>query len=252
MVRPDGGDLALWTGDELAARPLPALPPRRGALRHDPLPLLSHGQLAGVAWLEGDAMDRLAVWSARWNGKAWREVAPVAPAGPGSQLALTGAVLADGSWLLAWSAFDGKADEVVWTRRAAGAGAAWSEPRPLPGGAGVPDITPALRADGSGALLAWSRFDGGEYRLLLSRFTGGSWSAPEWAAEPGTMLPSWEGEVLLFRDARNAAWVAGAVAGARLAPLAARGGGPGERPLLLRQAGEWRLQPPRETAPRPR
>ena len=256
VPREGGRDLALWVGDEGEARALPPLPPRRAALRHDPLPLLAGGRLAGVAWLEGSALDTLAPWSARWDGEGWRDVVRVAPVGRGSQLALSGAVLGDGSWLLAWSAFDGEADEIVWSRRGAGARAQWSDPRPMPGGRGVPDVTPALRAEGRGAVLAWSRFDGGEYRLLLSRFLpgrsgGGAWSAPRWLAAPGTILPSWEGETLLFRDARSAAWVAASVRGETLAPRLALSGGPGERPLLLRRDGEWRLLPAREAA-RPR
>ena len=246
VPRPDGGDLSLWIGEAGGARALPALPPRRSPVRHDPLPLLGAGGLAGVAWLEGDALDALAPWSARWDGERWRDVGPIAPLGPGSQLALTGAVLADGSWLLAWSAFDGTADEVVWSRRGAGPRASWSEPRPLPGGRGVPDVTPALRAEGRGAVLAWSRFDAGEYRLLLSRFGGEAWSAPRWVGEPGTILPSWEGETLLYRDARSAAWVAATVHGSRLAPVHALSSPPGERPLLLRRDGELRLTPARE------
>lgn len=257
VPRPSGGgDLALWAGEEGEARALPPLPPQRAALRHHPVPLLAGGRLAGVAWLEGGAIDRLAPWSARWDGERWQDVVRVAPVGRGSQLALTGAVLADGSWVLAWSAFDGEADEVVWSRRGAGARGTWSDPRALPGGRGVPDVTPALRADGRGAVLAWSRFDGDEYRLLLSRFTpgrsgSGAWSPPRWLAAPGTVLPSWEGETLLYRDARSAAWVAASVRGEELAPRLALSGGPGERPLLLRRDGEWRLLSPREAA-RPR
>ena len=251
VPREGGRDLALWAGDEGEARALPALPPPRAALRHDPVPLLAGGRLAGVAWLEGSALESLAPWSARWDGERWRDVVRVAPAGRGSQLALSGAVLDDGSWLLAWSAFDGEADEVVWSRRGAGTRAAWSHPRALPGGRGVPDVTPALRAEGRGAVLAWSRFDGAEYRLVLSRFSGGTWSPPRWLGAQGTLLPSWEGETLLFRDARSAAWVAASVRGEELAPRIALSGGPGERPLLLRRDGEWRLLPPREAA-RPR
>jgi hypothetical protein len=249
--RPGGTDVAAWHSAGGEARALPPLPPRHGALRHDPLPLLGPRRLAGIAWLEGSTLDRLAVWSARWDGKRWRDVGVVAPAARGSQLALAGAVLTDGSWLLAWSAFDGEADELVWTRRPAAGSAAWSVPAALPGGRGVPDVTPALRVDGAGALLAWSRFDRGEYRLLLSRFANGSWSAPRWLAAPGTMLPSWQGDALLFRDARNGAWVAATVGDGRLAPMLAEAAPPGARPLLLRRAGAWRLQPAGPLAPRP-
>jgi hypothetical protein len=241
VPRSGGGDLALWQGGGDGGAPLPALPPRRGALRHDPQPILDGGRLVGLAWLEGQALDRLAVWSARWNGGAWREVGPASEVGPGSQLALSAAVLADGSWLLAWSADGGRTDEVVWSRRPGGPGRSWSKPAALPGGEDVPDITPALRADGDGALLVWSRFDRGDYRLMQSRFQRGSWSTPRWLGDPGTMHPSWEGQALLFRDARNGAWVGAKVAEGRLTPLLAESAPPEPRPLLLRADGEWRL-----------
>ncbi len=80
---------------------------------------------------------------------------------PGASSRSTGAVLADGSWLLAWSAFDGQDDEIVWSRRA---GNAWQPVKRLYPDNSVPDITPALTATADGgALIAWSRFDGHGY-----------------------------------------------------------------------------------------
>ncbi|HXT50156.1 MAG TPA: hypothetical protein VN811_03885, partial [Thermoanaerobaculia bacterium] len=161
-----GRELVLWSGgdgkgDGLTPPlplTLPAPPGRVGAVRAFPVPLLRDGELVGLAWLEGEAADRFAVRAAAWDGGEWSEPQSVAPPGPGSQLALTGTVLADGSWLLAWSAFDGEDDEVVWSlRRGNGR---WSAPAPVAAGNAVPDVTPTVRADGDGALLAWTRYDG--------------------------------------------------------------------------------------------
>ena len=118
-----------------------AAPPAAGRLQAEPLPLVEDGRLAGLVWLEGDEARRFAVRSARWDGAAWTPPRTVSAAGPGSQLALAAARLADGSWLLAWSAFDGHDDEIVWSRERNGV---WSKPRRVDADNGVPDITPAL------------------------------------------------------------------------------------------------------------
>jgi hypothetical protein len=203
--------------------------------------------LVGLAWLEGESLERLGVWAAEWDGAAWRDAAPVAAPARGAQLALTGAVLADDSWLLAWSAFDGEDDEVVWSRRG---DRGWSAPAGLPGGEQVPDVTPAARADGDGALLVWSRFDrtSGEYLLVASRLAAGRWTAPRAVTGPGTLAPSWEGNLLLFRDARHGAWVAGRLDDAVVAAVAARHAPAGERPALLEGPGGPSLRLPSDAA----
>jgi hypothetical protein len=137
----------------------------------------------------------------------------VAPPGPGSQLALTAARLADGSWLLAWSAFDGKDDEIVWARERNGA---WSRPQRVAADNTVPDTTPALTAVPGGALLAWSRYDGNDYRVVTSRFRNGKWTRPETAAGAGTFYPTFEPTgsgkpLLLYRTADPQGWEALAV-----------------------------------------
>jgi len=210
-------------------------------VRAFPLPLLRDGELAGMAWLEGEAADRFAVRASAWDGREWTAPVTVAPPGAGSQLALTGAVLADGSWLLAWSAFDGEDDEVMWSvrRQLPSNRGRWSAPAAVAAGNQVPDITPALRTDGDGALLAWSRYDGNDYRLVLARFAGRRWQPAEWAAGAGTVQPRWEGETLTFRDAAAGTWVAArvdaadrlratdtAAAPAEPRPAATRGGEP--------------------------
>ncbi|HEV8631577.1 MAG TPA: hypothetical protein VGV61_14765 [Thermoanaerobaculia bacterium] len=239
-----GRELALWAGDAPqpgggGSRSLPPPPGRHGALRVNPVPLVRDGRLIALAWLEGEALDRLAVWAASWDGQRWGRPVAVAPPGRGSQLALTGAVLADGTLLLAWSAYDGEDDEVLWSR---GRGERWSGSRAVAPGNHVPDVTPTVRAAGAGALLAWSRYDGNDYRLLLARFQGGGWTSPQWVAGAGTALPAWEGESLVFRDAAHGAWVVAAVASeSRLRVVDAVAAPPTPRPAAWRPRGELRL-----------
>jgi hypothetical protein len=234
-----GRDLALWTGDEDGAIPVAPPPGRQGAVRAFAVPLLRTGELVGLAWLEGEAADRFAVWASARDGQRWAAPVQVAPPGPGSQLALTAAVLADGSWLLAWSAYDGEDDEVVWSLRREGR---WTSPQAVADGNQVPDVTPALRAAGSGALLAWSRYDGNDYRLLVARMSGGRWQAPELVGSAGTILPRWEGEALVFRDAAHGAWVAASVdAHDQLRLETAAAAPPEPRPVLARRDGALHL-----------
>ena len=203
-------DLLLLTGDGTKISTLPTPPGRTGMLRQGPLPLIGDGALAGLAWLEGDSRRTLGVRFAAWNGAGWDMPQTVAPPGPGSQLALTAARLADGSWLLAWSAFDGKDDEIVWTR---GRNGSWSRPQRAAADNAVPDTTPALTAVQGGALLAWSRYDGNDYRVVTSRLRNGKWTRPETAAGAGTFYPTFETAgsgkpLLLYRTADPQGWEA--------------------------------------------
>lgn len=215
----EGRDLLLLTGDgsdHQAVSTLPSPPGRTGTLRQEPLPLVDGGRLAGLAWLEGDSRRALGVRFAAWNGAGWDMPQTVAPPGPGSQLALTAARLADGSWLLAWSAFDGQDDEIVWTR---GRNGSWSRPQRVAADNTVPDTTPALTAARGGALLAWSRYDGNDYRVVISRFRNGRWTRPEVAAGAGSFYPTFEPisesasgrPLLLYRTADPQGWEALAV-----------------------------------------
>ena len=238
-----GRELAIWIGyGDKAATSLTPPPDRVGAVRAFPLPLLRDGELAGMAWLEGEAADRFAVRASAWDGREWSAPVTVAPPGPGSQLALTGAVLADGSWLLAWSAYDGEDDEVTWSVRRNGR---WSAPAAVAAGNHVPDITPALRIDGDGALLAWSRYDGNDYRLLLARFDGKQWGAPRSVGGKGTVFPSWQQDALLFRDAAHGAWVGATVSANDALELAVATVAPAlPRPALRRDGGRLLLELP--------
>jgi hypothetical protein len=200
--------LFLLTGNDKTYGPLPEPPNQLGARRRAPVLLVDGGRLAGLAWLEGDGDRTLAVRAAAWTGKRWQAASWVSQPGPGSQLALTGAVLGDGSWLLAWSAFDGTADEIVWSRRV---GRDWSPVSRVSAPNAVPDITPALTATaGGGALLAWSRYDGHGYQLRLARFGRGEWQAERAAAASGSLYPAFVGGPdrprLVYMEARPRAW----------------------------------------------
>ena len=168
-----GRRLLLLKGDEAGARPLPLPAGQEGLARRRPVLLVDGGRLAGMAWLEGDGPTSLSVRAAAWTGRGWRAPQRVSHPGPGSQVGLAGAVLDDGSWLLAWSAFDGTADEIVWSRRA---GQDWLPVERVSRRNAVPDITPSVIATaGGGALIAWSRFDGRGYQMRLARFDGNGW-----------------------------------------------------------------------------
>ena len=204
--------LFVAAGDVQATFALPALAHTDAAIRCQPVLLTESGRLVGIAWLEGETMDRLAVKAARWQGRSWSRVERVAGLAPGSQLALTGTVLADGSWLLAWSRFDGQDDEIVWSHRIQGE---WSTAKNVSEDNTVPDIVPALQADGTGALLAWSRYDGKDYRLQTTRFSGGEWTGERIVGPPGSWFPSFLGESaakgasdasLLYRTAQPRGW----------------------------------------------
>jgi hypothetical protein len=200
--------LFLLTGNDKAAQPLPEPPGQKGAIRRKPILLVDGGRLAGLAWLEGNGDRSLAVRAAVWNGRRWQAPQAVSHPGPGSQLALTGGVLADGSWLLAWSAFDGTADEIVWSRRQGGQ---WLAAKRVSAPNAVPDITPALTAtSGGGALLAWSRYDGNSYQLRMARFEGGEWRGERPAGPSGSLYPAFVGGAdhprLLYLDAAPREW----------------------------------------------
>ena len=238
-------DLVLFRGEGRTASEMPVPAGRAASLRQEPLPLIQDGRLAGLVWLEGDSRQSFGVRFAAWNGSGWDEPRPIATPGPGSQLALTAAHLGDGSWLLAWSAFDGHDDEIVWSRSRDGV---WSRPQRVTAGNQVPDITPALTAAGRGALLAWSRYEDGEYRVVVSRFQNGKWSLPEPAGPAGSAFPNFEAPVrdvrdtgeplLLFRTAVPRGWaVVELDTAGRPARAAALASAEGSRPVISLESG---------------
>ncbi len=205
---PGGRRLFFASGSAAGARDLPEPAGQRAPVRQDPVLLVDGGRLVGAAWLEGGPGGQLGVRAAAWDGERWGEPESVAAPGPGSQLALAGAVLDDGSWLLVWSAYDGSDDEIVWAQRTGGG---WLPARRLAADNAVPDVVPAVAATaGGGAIAAWSRYDGREYRLRSARFAGGEWAGEEWAAPAGTMFPSFAGDRdrrwLVYRDAGARGW----------------------------------------------
>lgn len=205
---PGGSDLYLLRSLSGDREILPA-PPNPGAdlQRGWPVPLVDGGQLVGLAWLAGSRIEDSAVYASSWSGSDWSEPVTVSPPGPGSQIALAGATLADGSWLLLWSAYDGEDTEVLWSRRQADG---WSAPAPLDGPNREPDELPAVIATGRGALAAWSRLDGSDYRIRLARFESGAWGPLDHLGPPGSAYPSFQaspdGAVLLYRTFSPYGW----------------------------------------------
>jgi hypothetical protein len=209
----NGTELVLAAGDGEGFSFLPLPLGRDVRLRQDPVPLVADAELAGLTWLEGEDERSLAVRFARWEREKWGAARTVVAAGPGTQIALSAAALADGSWLLAWSRFDGEDDEVVWSRSRGVEGEAWSAPRRIAADNAVPDITPALLATSGGVLAAWSRYDGEHYRVVTAAFDGRKWSAPRTAGPAGSLYPTWEAAggaalVLLTRTAVPRGWMA--------------------------------------------
>jgi hypothetical protein len=203
----DGVDL-LIVQDRAGEIELLGLPPdRRGRYRVQAVALVDDGHLAGVAWIEGDQQDVFEVMAAVWDGANFGSPEIVSPAGPGAQLALQGAVLEDGSWLLVWAAVDGEDDEILWSVRRQ---ESWRTPSRIHRDNSVPDITPALVAIDGGALAAWSWFDGNDYRLREARFDGESWSEPQVFGEKGSLEPGYtvHGDIprLLYKTIEPPSW----------------------------------------------
>jgi len=211
-ARPTAGGSELWLARESGEL---AAPPAVAPMRLDPQPLMAGDRLLGLAWLEGESRRQLAVRFAPWGGDRFGAASVVVPPGAGSQLALSGARLDDGRILLVWAGYDGVDDE-IWATW--GDGARWTAPVRVGGDNRVPDITPDVVASGDGALVAWSRYDGSEYRLAVSRFDDETFSPPRWVAAPGSMEPTFErgdaGLALLYRDARQASWALAELTGA--------------------------------------
>ncbi|MEM9557564.1 MAG: hypothetical protein AAGC60_25115 [Acidobacteriota bacterium] len=204
--------LARGTADGAEALPVPATTP--GALLAEPTPVASadadkalDASLEGLVWLEGHDHRSLSVRAARWTGAGWTTPVTVAPPGPGTQIALDVARLADGSWLAVWAGFDGVDDEIVWSRFD---GAEWSAPAAVSAN-GVPDVTPTLRAQvEGGALVAWSGYDGADYRLHVARFDGDAWGTPRTVGGRGAALPRFAESptpVVVYRQAVPRRWV---------------------------------------------
>jgi hypothetical protein len=243
----EGRELVLLRGDERRADALPT-PPVGAPTARSPQPLVESGRLVGLAWLEGSDSSNLGVRAAAWNGSGFSASEWVAPPIDGSQLALSGAVLADGSWLLVWSAFDGQDDEIRWSRRD---GSSWSAPARLHPGNQVPDITPAVVATARGAIAAWSRYDGGSYRGRVMRFDADSgWRDEERLGGAATVFPFFVTDdaagraALVFRQGGEGRWDLFEIGGGGEVRSHTRWNGDADaRPVIRRSgAGSPRLQ----------
>ncbi|MDH3746295.1 MAG: hypothetical protein OES47_14445, partial [Acidobacteriota bacterium] len=182
----DGGELILLT-QEAGARRAIIEPEGRFGFRRAPVLFVDQGQLAGLAWLEGDGGEMNAVMSSRRTDDGWEGIQIVSPFSGHAQLAPAGAVLEDGSWLLVWAAVDGEDDEIMWSRFD---GSAWSPAARLHPDNSVPDIVPAVTAVSRGALVAWSQDDGKDYRLKIARFEHGTWRDTGFVGEEGSLYPT--------------------------------------------------------------
>ncbi len=212
-----GRDLFVIAGDAAASRDARELAlPRVTAgtvARQSPV-LLADPQrpatLEGVAWVEGpdprSGSIRFAGFDGGFDG-AFGPVEVVSPPGPGSQLALRGAVLNEGELILVWSAFDGRDDEIMWSRRRDGR---WSPPARIHPDNQVPDITPALAVFDHRALAVWSWYDGNDYRLVASELDAGVWGEPRSIAGAGSLYPELlateRAPWLLFYEASPPQW----------------------------------------------
>ncbi len=205
-----GGELLLLKSgaDKIELLPVPA--GRDGRLRGTPALFVDGDGPAGVAWLEGTRQEDLTVRAARWMGTEWSEPETVSLRGPGAQLALRGATLTDGSWLLVWAAVDGQDDDIWWSRRAQQAEGSWSPPRRLHTDNDAPDITPAVVSTAGGAIAAWSGYDGRDYRVKTSYFDGKKWSEPVTldgrGATDARLLKRPKGQSLVYRTVIPAGW----------------------------------------------
>ena len=203
----NGTNLILISRSSEGTQRLTLPQPQRHDLRLRPTLLVSDEAMSGLAWLEGPDLTSLSIrTSTRVNGE-WDEVSIVAPPAKGSQTGLVATGLPDGSWMLAWSAFDGQDDDILWSQ---GRDDHWTPPRRIGQNNSVPDIMPTLVVTGNGALLAWSRVIDGQYQILLSRFDGANWSAPSLVGPPGSLQPRFAvrdgGLHLLYHHAWPAAW----------------------------------------------
>jgi hypothetical protein len=236
------------TGD--GPEELPAPPTARPAVGR-PSPLISRGRLAGLAWLEGEDDESLAVMASAAGEGGWQAPVTVAAADAGPQVALSAAVLADGSWMLVWAAFDGEDTELVWSRREPGG--EWSPVRPIDAEDNtVPDIAPSLVAAGDGALVAWSRYtDRVGYRLHLARFGDGAWSLLPAPETDGSLWPEWTSDGgslrLLYRTPAPGSWrLAELDSSGRVLRRARAATDNRERPAVFFERGAARLYWPAE------
>ncbi|MDA8019081.1 MAG: hypothetical protein MPN21_16695 [Thermoanaerobaculia bacterium] len=219
--------LILWQYGEDSAERIPAPKQLHDAATYAPTPLIEDGVLSGLVWIEGFAPNKTRVLAAQRSGAGWSQPVAVSEFGPGTQIALDVARLSDGSLLAVWAAYDGEDDEIVWSRY----DGTWTRPRALTAN-DVPDVTPTLHATKRGAIVAWSGYDGNDYRIQLADFTSAdtaTWSEPRLLQGRGAVSPQFQrtandAAVLTWRQAVPRTWMAATLRGGELlwaAPAAA-------------------------------
>lgn len=180
----------------------------------EPRLLVDAAGWTGLAWIEGDGPKRQRVMAARRVDGVWDVPSTISPPGAGSQLALTTTSLDDGTFLLAWSSFDGEDDEILWSR--------WDGQHATPPARvaldnAVPDITPHVLAAPGGVWLTWSRYDGRSYRVVVARFQGESFAEPLEIGPRGSLYPTLEEVdgrlVVVFQTASTRGWTAAELGG---------------------------------------
>lgn len=182
---------------------------REPAELREPALLVDETGLRALAWLEGPAPRRQALRLARRAEDGWQKPETVSPPGAGSQMALATAYAGNRVWILAWAAYDGHDDEILWSRFSLAEGA--SAPRRLAEDNEVPDIVPYLVPTAGGILAAWNRYDGSGYRLEMARYDGKTWTTPVAVAPRGSLYPTLHttelGTLLLYQQAWPRGWV---------------------------------------------
>ncbi len=183
------GELFFLHRTDGAIHELPVPSSRTGNLRTGPVLVTADERLDGVLWLEGSNQQDFAIRAATWNGTSWERSELVSPSRGRPQLALSATVLSDGSWLAVWAGFDGHDDEIYWTRRIDGD---WSRPERIHRGNRVPDILPSVVAHGDRASVAWSFYDGNDYRIRTAVFDGSAWQLAGALEGRGAVDAGWQ------------------------------------------------------------
>ncbi len=175
----------------------------------EPALLVDETGLRALAWFEGPAPRRQTLRLARRVAGGWQSPETVSPRVAGSQMALAVAYTGKGVWILAWAAYDGGDDEILWSRFSLAEGA--TPPERLAEDNEVPDIVPSLLHTAEGTLAAWNRYDGAGYRLHLARYDGRAWTAPAAVAPRGSLYPTLHaterGTLLFYQRAVPRGWV---------------------------------------------